>query len=158
MDKGKIDKLNKMVEDIVRRNLYKPYPYGVKYKGQGPKVASSNLVRSIKSTFNIPTMELDLSMEDYAQWVDEGRRPGKGVPIDPLMQWIREKGLKGRDKKTGKYITNESLAFLISMGIKHYGIQPTNFLKTSAKQIESSQEINDLLEEIIAEYIQELTQ
>ena len=150
MDKGKIEKLNKSIEDIIRKRLYQKYPYGVKYKGSGPKVASSTLARSISSSFDPATLEFGIEMESYGKYVDEGRKPGKGVPIEPLTKWIKEKGIKGRDKE-GRFITHESLAFLISRGIKKYGIKETNFIELSLQDIYNSVEINDLIEEIIAE-------
>jgi F0F1-type ATP synthase membrane subunit a len=70
------------------------------------------------------------------------------------MDWIRQKGLKGRDPKTGKYITNESLAFLISMGIKKYGIKATGFIDYCTKEIQNDEAITNLLEEIVVEEIE----
>ena len=39
----------------------------------------------------------------------------------------RRKGLKGRDKKSGRFITDKSLTFLISRSIFNKGIAPSMF-------------------------------
>ena len=148
-----IDKINKRIEDIIRKRLYQKYPYGVKYRGSGPKVASGTLARSISSSFNPNTLEFGIEMESYGKYVDEGRKKGKGVPIEPLIDWIKQKGIKGRDKQ-GRFITNESLASLISMGIKSYGIKETNFFDLSLQDINNNEEIGNLIEEIIAEELE----
>ena len=84
--------------------------------------------------------------EDYWQFVDEGvrgvggfkgsgRARGQGSPFKysskmpprkPLMQWIKNKPLKGRDKK-GRFITRESFAFLIQRSIFQRGLTRTQF-------------------------------
>jgi hypothetical protein len=83
---------------------------------------------------------------DYWQFVDEGvkgvggfkgsgRARGQGSPFKysskmpprkPLMQWIKNKPLKGRDKK-GRFITRESFAFLIQRSIFQRGLERTQF-------------------------------
>jgi len=93
------------------------------------------------------TLEFEFGRaEDYWQFVDEGvrgvggfkgsgRARGKGSPFkysskmpprQPLMQWIKSKGLKGRDAK-GKFITNNSFAFLIQRSIFQRGLTRTQF-------------------------------
>ena len=47
----------------------------------------------------------------------------KQPPADILSKWISKKGIKGRDKKTGRFITNLSLAFIIARKIKRDGIK-----------------------------------
>jgi|TARA_R110000824_G_scaffold23996_6_gene84871 hypothetical protein len=60
--------------------------------------------------------------------------PGKGFtnkqpPPEPLEKWIQAKGLKGRDEKSGRYISNRSLAFLIGASIKRKGIPSIMFFQ-----------------------------
>ena len=152
-NKNILDQINKRIEDIIRNQLYQKYPYGVKYKGRGPKVASSSLARSVSSSFDTSRMEYDVSMEEYGKYVDKGRKPGKFVPIKLLETWIKQKGLKPRDKK-GKFITHESLAFAISASIKRYGIRPTNFMLKSEQLILTDTILNELLEQLIVDNIE----
>jgi hypothetical protein len=53
----------------------------------------------------------------------------KQPPPDILAKWISKKGLKGRDKKTGRFISHKSLAFLIGRKIKRDGIPSLSFFQ-----------------------------
>ena len=53
---------------------------------------------------------------------------GKGANIGALEKWISRKGIKGRDKKTGKFMKTKSLAYLFSKSIQRKGLKGTNFL------------------------------
>ena len=46
----------------------------------------------------------------------------KQPPPGILAKWIKKKGIKGRDKKSGRFISNMSLAFIIGRSIKKKGI------------------------------------
>jgi hypothetical protein len=138
-----------ILEDIIRQSLYqKVYPYGFKnYTGKDNKVASGSLARSVK----VVTVEkkdevvLQVIMNEYAQYVQAGRRPGKGnVPISSLIQWIKDRNLKGRNKK-GRFITNESFAFAIQANIRRFGIKPAPFIDVSVAKIMSDPRITELI-------------
>ena len=53
----------------------------------------------------------------------------KQPPANILSKWISKKGIKGRDKKTGRFISNMSLAFLIGRKIKRDGIKSISFFQ-----------------------------
>tara|TARA_R110000851_G_scaffold5196_2_gene21700 strand:+ start:1314 stop:1847 length:534 start_codon:yes stop_codon:yes gene_type:complete len=53
----------------------------------------------------------------------------KQPPPDILSKWIKKKGIKGRDKKTGRFISNLSLAFIIGRSIKRDGIKSLSFFQ-----------------------------
>jgi hypothetical protein len=53
----------------------------------------------------------------------------KQPPANILSKWIKKKGIKGRDKKTGRFISNMSLAFLIGRKIKRDGIKSLSFFQ-----------------------------
>ena len=93
------------------------------------------------------TLEFEFGRaEDYWQFVDEGVRGaggykgsgkmrGQGSPFkfgskmpprQPLIQWIKNKPLKGRNKK-GRFITNESYGFLLQRAIYQRGLERTQF-------------------------------
>ena len=140
-----------ILEDIIRKSLYeKRYPFGfANYRGIGNKVASSTLARSIEvqTKTNNGVTELQVLMAEYGQWVQSGRLPGKGyVPVGSLIKWIKERGLKGRNKK-GKFITDKSFAYAIQQNIRKFGIRPANFLDVSIENILADERITDLLGE-----------
>jgi hypothetical protein len=144
-----IEKIAPILEDIIRQSLYeKRYPFGFsKNKGVGNKVSSGTLARSVQvvTKQSKDVTVLQVLMEEYSQWVQSGRRPGKKyVPIGSLMKWIKERGLKGRNKK-GKFITDKSFAFAISRNIKKFGIRPSNFLDISMEKIMNDPRIVELI-------------
>lgn len=53
----------------------------------------------------------------------------KQPPPNILSKWISKKGIKGRDKKTGRFISNLSLAFIMGRAIKRDGIQGISFFQ-----------------------------
>jgi hypothetical protein len=141
-----------LIEDIIRQSLYEQrYRFGFdRYKGIANKVASGTLARSIevqtKQSSN-NTTELQILMAEYGQFVQSGRLPGKGfVPVGSLLKWIKQRGLKGRNKK-GKFITDKSFAFAIQQNIKKFGIRPANFIDISFEKIMEDPRITELLGE-----------
>ena len=140
-----------LLEDIIRQSLYeKRYQFGFdKYKGVGNKVSSGTLARSVEvqTKTNNGITELQVLMAEYGQWVQSGRGPGKGyVPVGSLIKWIKQRGLKGRDKK-GKFMTDKSFAFAIQKNIRKFGIRPANFLDISMEKIMADERITNLLGE-----------
>ena len=53
----------------------------------------------------------------------------KQPPANILAKWISKKGIKGRDKNTGRFISNMSLAYLIGKKIKRDGIKSLAFFQ-----------------------------
>tara|TARA_R100001594_G_scaffold1022_2_gene4145 strand:+ start:1218 stop:1757 length:540 start_codon:yes stop_codon:yes gene_type:complete len=101
----------------------------------------------VTATKDEVTLEFEFGgAEDYWQFVDEGVRGvggykgsgkmrGQGSPFkygskmpprQPLINWIKNKPIKGRDKK-GRFITNNSLGFLIQRAIYQRGLTRTQF-------------------------------
>jgi hypothetical protein len=144
-----LEKIAPIIETIMKKTLeQKRYPFGfAKFKGTGNKVASGKLRDSI--SVNVVQQKgetiIQVISEEYAQWVQSGRLPGKkGVPIAAIEQWIKERGLTGRDKK-GKFIKKRSFAFAIQNNIKKFGIRPSNFLDVALEMIAEDPKIMDLI-------------
>jgi hypothetical protein len=119
----------------------KQYPYGNPQRGVSDKVASGRLLNSINHSVEIDTdgnPTLVLEYIDYFENVNFGRRKEKGrfvrkkgrlvleggVPIPALLEWIKVRGLQGRNKK-GQFIPRLSFAFAIQQNIFKYGIRKT---------------------------------
>jgi len=146
-----IEAIAPILEDIIRQSLYeKRYQFGfANYRGTSNKVASGTLARSVevqvqqKNDYTV----IQVLMEEYGQWVQSGRMAGKGfVPVGSLMRWIKQRGLKGRDKK-GRYMTDKSFAYAIQKNINKFGIRPANFLDISIEKIMNDERIVNLIGE-----------
>ena len=112
-----------------------------------------NLENSI--TFKVVTeadgFSVQFYMDSYGTFVDKGvsgnkqkrtfkdyenktvsspyKYTNKQPPPGILAKWIKKKGIKGRDKKTGRFISNMSLAFIMGRAIKRDGIQGISFFQ-----------------------------
>jgi len=59
--------------------------------------ASYKLSQSIRPEFEIKTEKFGIQytaniiMEEYYQYADRGRAPGKNPPVEPIIDWIRNK-------------------------------------------------------------------
>jgi hypothetical protein len=147
-----LEKIAPIIEKIMKDTLeQKRYPFGfAKFKGVGNKVASGKLRDSISVKVvkvNEGESIIQVLTAEYAQWVQSGRLPGKkGIPVDALEKWIKERGLTGRDKK-GRFIKRRSFAFAIQSNIKKFGIRPSNFLDVALEMIANDPKIMDLIED-----------
>ncbi len=133
------------IQDVLSQRVY---PFGfAKNRGLSDKVASGKLRRSVTVDV-VPSQDrpiIRIFMEDYWQWVQSGRLPGKkDVPLSAIEEWIRSRGLTGRDKK-GRFIKRKSFAFAIRTNIKKFGIRPSNFIDKTINLLETDQRIIDAL-------------
>lgn len=99
-------------------------------------------------------------MLEYGLNVDKGRRAGKGVPPQVLIDWIKKKPLRIRDLETGSFVKQtesrvKGLAYVINRKIKKFGIPATNFF-TDAYESQETKFIAEMQEAIAqdnAQYI-----
>lgn len=127
--------LAKKFQEALKDSLAFPYTFAPGYTKQrkpfgvrNMKVKTGDLYNSINVVYSQQNNEIVVSMLDYWQFVNDGRRPGKYVPIKPLMKWIRTKGFN-KNKKSGKFekFNIKGMAFAISKNIQKFGIAPTYF-------------------------------
>ena len=97
-------------------------------------VASGTLEKSLKYRLQIKGQSINISIyakgkaSNYFLARENGRRPGKQPPVDAILEWMRIKPIKLRDKESGKFQkTTEALkrqvAFLIARKIGRDGIK-----------------------------------
>jgi len=86
------------------------------------------------------------SMDYYGQFVDKGvkgksssaKAPDspykfgtgtgkKGGLTNGILKWVQQKGFQFRERKTGKFLSYKSTAYLITRSIYHKGIKPSLF-------------------------------
>ena len=129
-------------------------------EGQG-YVASGALGKSIKLNVQ-PKVKLfgqiyrmQIRMAEHGEYLDKGRKPGKGVPPGVLEEWLTRPNvlarITGQDKQLKDYQIN-SLAFVINRSIKKKGIKPKNWLQPAFDKV--TPKISGVVEAALAEDIE----
>ena len=150
-----LNKFGKYVVQQARSNLTKTQPYpqngGALYNSLAYKIDTENDIFLI-----------DFLMESYGEFVDrgvKGKNPNalpKGskwsgiqkAPTSPykfgsmkstglrkaINKWTKSKGIKGRDSKTGRFITTKTMQYLITRSIYLSGIKASMFFTKPFEQ------------------------
>jgi len=97
--------------------------------------ASGNLANNIK-VVKKDNYDFEVTMPFYAKFLIEGRKKGKGIPINVMNKWIRQKRIKPRGGD-GKFtsMSKESLGFMMNRKIKYFGIEGFDFVTPEREQI-----------------------
>jgi hypothetical protein len=114
----------------------------------GRKNVSNKLYNSIRGDVKAMPNSLSLQfyMEDYGAYQDlgvKGKSSSSKAPKSPfkfgsgtgqkggltkgIKEWVKKRRFQFKDKKTGKFLSYESTAFLITRGIYNKGIRPSMF-------------------------------
>ena len=121
------------------------------------KVATGRLYNSVSYSVS-PDGDISFSYAEEGKYVESGRRRGaRYPPPGPILQWIKVKGIKGRDRTTGKFITDKSLTFLIQRAISRDGIKPVKFMSEAIEKA-TQQLLLDLDKSITAYYNKQFAQ
>lgn len=120
--------------------------------------ASGELISSINSkvTVNGNEYAIELNLEDYWYYVENGRKPGKFPPPDKILQWIKVKPILPTPMSNGKLPTEKQLAFLIGRKIANEGFEGTHDLENTMKEVDYEQIIQDALDMDIMEYVDQI--
>lgn len=117
---------------------------------KGGKNVSKDLYNSItKEVVSDPDNNytiIGFSMDGYGQFVDQGvkgKSSSSKAPNSPfkfgsgtgkkgglskgILNWVKARGFQFQDKKSGRFLSYQSTAFLISRSIYHKGMKPSNF-------------------------------
>ncbi len=73
--------------------------------------------------------EVNIILQDYWRFVEEGRRPGKFPPPQRIKEWISIKPVNAYPTTNGRVPTVDQLAFLIGRKIATKGIAAKPFFK-----------------------------
>ena len=112
------------------------------------KNSSGELSKSLDSDVKVSknSFQLSFMMEDYGVFQDKGVRgksssakaPNspfrfgtgtgkKGGLSEGINKWVKRKRFQFKDRKSGRFLSYDSTAFLISRSIYHKGIAPSMF-------------------------------
>ena len=103
--------------------------------------ASKQLYNSLE--YRIKGDKVSFLSEDYGEYLDKGVKGAKSTypessaspfkytskrpPAEVFEKWIKKSNIQGRDKKTGRFITRQSLSYIIANSIYSKGIKATMF-------------------------------
>lgn len=106
------------------------------------RLASSIEVRPADDGFEV-------FAEDYYTWVENGRTRGAFPPIQPIMEWIKAKGLKPRGGTS-----TESFAYAIRYGLTKKAVDNPNIKKPAKSPARPflQEAIDAVGDEVIDEY------
>lgn len=110
------------------------------------KKASGALINSIDSRVrsDAEVAYIELLANDYLEWVDKGRKPGKYPPIQSISNWCRLKGIEPK------------AAFPIAKSIYKFGIKPTNVIQKTTQEMLTSPTFHRKYEDAFRENIEQL--
>jgi hypothetical protein len=115
---------------------------------QGNKNVSKKLYNSIRGDVKaMPnSMSVQFYMEDYGAFQDlgvKGKKSSSKAPNSPfkfgsgtgqqgglrkgIFDWVKKKRFQFKDRKSGRFLSYESTAFLITRGIYNKGMKPSMF-------------------------------
>lgn len=120
--------------------------------------ASGELISSVNSkvTVNGNEYAIELNLEDYWYYVENGRGAGKFPPPDKILQWIKVKPILPTPMSNGKLPSEKQLAFLIGRKIANEGFDGTHDLDNTMKEVDYEQIIQDALDMDMMEYVDEI--
>lgn len=108
------------------------------------KKATGKLIDSLNWEIKdfISSIKIDFLYEDYGQWVELGRKPGKFPPVSKIRDWCKVRGI------------DEKAAWPISYKIFKLGIKPTPFVSDIIKDKNVDENIAIMAEKYFGEQLQ----
>ena len=97
--------------------------YNLVFKGAGYASFVDKGVSGTKTTRTFYNIDGKRKRSPFRYKPGVGNSPNIGA----LEKWISRKGIKGRDKETGRFIKTKSLAMLFSKSIQRKGLAATSF-------------------------------
>ena len=108
---------------------------------KGGKNVNKALYNSLDKQIEVGANSFRLSflMENYGEFQDKGvsgtqrkyntpfSYKSKRPPLKPIQDWVSKRRFQFKDKKTGKFMSYKSTAYLVAGGILKNGIKPSLF-------------------------------
>ena len=101
--------------------------------------ATGRLIKSIKTKYEVngSVYEVSVDLENWWYWAEHGRKPtseGKHCPIEPIISWVRAKGIVPREIN-GKLPTETQLAYAIRHKIDTEGYNGGQYMQKTLDEI-----------------------
>jgi hypothetical protein len=108
---------------------------------KGNKNVNKALYNSLDKQIEVGANSFRLAflMENYGEFQDKGvsgtqrkyntpfSYKSKRPPLKPIQDWVSKRRFQFKDKKTGKFMSYKSTAYLVAGGILKNGIKPSLF-------------------------------
>ena len=106
-----------------------------KYKYSANMIASG-FMRDNTKAVKIDDFDWEITMPFYSKYIIEGRKKGKGIPINVMDKWIKQRRIKPRGAG-GKFtkMSTKTLGFLMNRKIKYFGIEGNDFVTPEREQV-----------------------
>lgn len=121
--------------------------------------ASGRLIKSIKTKYEVngSVYEVSVDLENWWYWLEHGRKPtskGKHCPIEPIITWIRAKGIVPREKD-GKLPTETQLAYAIRHKVDTEGYNGGQYMQKTLDEINGkyTKLLQEALNKCVASYV-----
>ena len=120
--------------------------------------ATGNLITSVNTTVTTDeqSFTIELQLEDWWKYVEEGRGPGRFPPVDKILEWLRVKPILPTPMANGKLPTEQQLAFLIGRKIANEGFQGTYDLEHTLQEVDYEAIIEEALDQDVLGCLDEL--
>ena len=120
--------------------------------------ATGQLISSVNTRVSVDgsVFEIELQLEDYYYYVENGRGPGKFPPPEKILEWIRVKPILPTPDINGKLPTENQLAFLIGRKIANEGFEGTHDLENTMETVDYETIIEEALDQDILECLDEI--
>jgi hypothetical protein len=109
--------------------------------------ASGQLISSVntKVTVNDLVFEIELQLEDYWKYVEEGTRP-HFPPVSKILEWVKVKQILPTPMANGKLPTEQQLAWMIAKKIDRVGTEGSNDLEHTMEEVDYNAIIEEALD------------
>lgn len=116
---------------------------------------SGNLADTAKINVNVNNnvYTIGINMEDYFQYAENGRGPGKMPPIENIKKWISVKPVLPTPMKNGKLPTENQLAFLIARKIGKEGTKGNHLFEKTSTEFDLINKIYNAVADILIKKI-----
>ena len=120
--------------------------------------ATGNLITSVNTTLTVNELSftIELQLEDYYKYVEEGRSAGRFPPVSKILEWIKVKPILPTPDRNGKLPTENQLAFLIGRKIANEGFQGTYDLEHTMEEVDYSTIIEEAMDKDVLDCFEEL--
>lgn len=140
-----MEEIEKILNDFLAQ-----YKNNLVQTGDSGKLADTARI-SVNIENNVYT--IGINMEDYFQYAENGRGPGKMPPIENIKKWISVKPVLPTPMKNGKLPTENQLAFLIARKIGKQGTKGNHLFEKTATEFDLINKIYNAVADILIKKI-----